>query len=732
MISVDINEKTGVSLLNVNGEELVWDIQPILYINGIELILTNLTRPRVMQIHGRDHVGRYDGWRMRWYLADRRLIETCIKHYSSIKAVIFQMKALRTLKGTKLKDSFLLTTYNYPAFRISDETKVLYYTWGLTERGGYPGGYWPEAFVSKGIENVTEHYPFTPFVIGGRNGALAFSAFNMFPVSPMRRRGDYIMRGVHGSVNVIRKGFTTETVAVYGDNLTDALNRWGSFLLKVNGKKPIRVMDHVILQGIGYWNSYGGYYSELFHPMDENIIRDLYNYFRKMNIQLGHIGLDLWYIFDKVGLAKEYKPNQQRFPRNLGTISNELGIPFVLHLSAFDKENHYSTKYKFVSGPNDQSSIPIEKNFYYDLAENLVREGAVAVWQDWIRTQQNLVKKLRCDPEVAEFWFNSMANGFSSKKLVMILCMPTIGFILSSVKHQNIIAVRAYDDYLMSHKGQLKLLRKIKGGKYKLIPKETFIKQSFMVGMLIKSLGMLPFFDLFITNPKHPEGFAEPNAKYEALIRILSGGIIAVGDKIGYINKSILKLLLTNNGVLAKPDEPATVWEDTIGDDLLLVHTYSKKGKYQWRYVAIINVGHTIQSYDFNLENVFKEEIKFVYDFFRKYIINGSRITGLLKPAQIDYYIIPPVINETTLIGFTDNFITMPSYIIDSIKKAQKRFIIKLKVVPAKTYKISMFPVHTIIKNVNGGVIIRQTQINNFKVITLKTISNLLEMQFSG
>lgn len=729
MININANEKTGILSLSIDDEELIWDIQPILYINGTELILPSITRPRTIQIRGRDNIGRYSGWKFKWYLADRPLVETRVKHYFSKKVVIFQMRALRTLKGVKLKDSFLTTTYNYPAFRILDNVKVLYYTWGLTSDRDYPGGYWPEAFIGRGIMDVSERDPFSPFIIGGKNGALAFSAFNMFPISPMRRRGDYIMRGIHGSINVIKRGFTIETVGVYGHNLIDALNNWGSFLLKVNGKRPVGVMDHLILKNIGYWNSYGGYYSELFHPLNESTIRNLYEYFKRINVNLGHIGLDLWYIFDKIGLAKEYKPNPQRFSKSLGIISNEIRTPFVLHLSAFDKNNYYSSKYNFISKRNERSSIPIDKKFYDDLAEILISEGAIAVWQDWIRTQQNLVKELRSDPEIAEIWFDMMAESFANKKLAIILCMPTIGFILSSVKHQNIIAVRSYNDYLISHKGQLRLLRK-KGIRWKLIPKGIYIKQNFMVGMLIRSLGMLPFFDLFITNPKHPEGFAEPNAKYEALMRILSGGIVAVGDKIGCINKSVLKLLLTKNGELAKPDEPAIPWENTIENDVLLIHTYSRKGKYQWRYVAIANTSYADQSYSFDLEKIFKERINFVYDFFKKNIITGSQITGNLRPGQIDYYIIPPIINGIALLGFIDNFITMPSYLIDSIRKKSNHIIIKLKTVPSKVYKIGVFPNNVEIKSINGGIKVRQTYFNNLKIITLKSANNLLEVKF--
>ncbi|MEM3832620.1 MAG: hypothetical protein QW128_03345 [Thermoprotei archaeon] len=729
MLKVNIDEKFGISSLSIDEEELVWDIQPILYVNGIELVLSRITKPKIKHFYGRDNVGRYEGWNFRWYLVDKRLVETRIKHYSRVNAVIFEMEALRTLKGTRLKDDFLFTTYNFPAFRIPNYAKVLYYTWGLTGNDKLRG-YWSEGHVSESIK-VPDNVPFTPFIVKGKNGALAFSAFNMFLVSSMRKKGDYIMRGVHGNINVVKRGFTTKTVAVYGNNFIDAINQWGSFLLKIYGKKPIKPMSHDVLKKLGYWSSYGGYYSELFHPINEDIVKDVCTIFKKMNIPLGYIGLDLWYIFDKIGLAKEYKPNPQRFSKSLGTISNENRVPFVLYLSAFERENYYTDKYRFIYRKNKLISIPIDTKFYNDLANIFVSEGGIAVLYDWVRAYKSIIRELRSNPEIVEYWFNMMVKSFNDKGLAVILHMPTIGFVLSSVKHQNIISLRTYVDHLLSHKGQLKFLRETKGWRWKIVPKNIYMRQNLMMGLLAKSLGMVPFFDVFITNPKHPEGFAEPNAKYEALIRILSGGIIGIGDKVDHINRSVLKLLLTPDGELAKPDTSATIWEHTLNDDLLLVYTYSKIGNYYWKYIGIINTGQREQSYNFDLEKVFKERIYFIYDYFKKHIINGSIITGDLKTCQIDYYIIPPTINNIVPIGFIDNFITMPSYTIQSLRKEKNSIVINVKTTSMKTRRIALFPEDTRIMNIYGGIKLRQSVQNNFRIITFKPTSNLVTIKFS-
>lgn len=728
MLKINVDEKFGIYSLSIGEEELIWDVQPILYIDGVELALSRITRPKIIQIHGRDNIGRYNGWSFRWNLVDKRLVETRTKYYPSSNIIIFEMEALRTLKGTRLKNSFLFTTYNFPVFRISTHAKILYYTWGLSD--GSSGRCWPEGYVGESIEALPNDAPFTPLILKGKSGALTISAFNMFPISPMRRKGDYVMRGIHGAINNIRRGFITKTIAVYGDDFTDALNHWGSFLLKVYGKRPIKPMDHHILRKLGYWSSYGGYYSELLHPIDENVIKDICDTFKKINVPLGHIGLDLWYIHDKIGLAKEYKPNPERFSGGLGMISNEFNVPFVLHFSALSKENYYVNKYQ-MHRKSKSVSLPIDVKFYNDLANIFVSEGGTTVWYDWIRTRQGLIKELHIDPKFSEYWFDMMTKSFNDKGLTVMLCMPTIGFILSSVKHQNIIALRTYNDYFLSHKGQLKILRKIKGWRLRIVPKNIYIRQNFMMGMLAKSLGIVPFFDVFITNPKHPEGFAEPNAKYEALIRILSGGIIGIGDKISHINKSVLKLLLTADGELAKPDEPATVWERTLDNNLLLVYTHSKIGKYSWKYVSIINVGQEEQSYSFDLEKVFTEKVYFIYDFFKKYVINGSTVVGELKPCQMDYYVVPPVINNIVPIGFTDNFITMPSYIVESLRKDRNNVMIRIKTISTESRKIAIFPDSAKVKDIHGGIKLRQNVHNNFKIMTFKPTSNLVTIKFS-
>lgn len=51
--------------------------------------------------------------------------------------------------------------------------------------------------------------------------------------------------------------------------------------------------------------------------------------------------------------------------------------------------------------------------------------------------------------------------------------------------------------------------------------------------------------------------FREPNSQLELVVAVLSRGGVAIGDKIGYIDTSLIKTTCTKNGNLLRPDRPA-------------------------------------------------------------------------------------------------------------------------------------------------------------------------------
>lgn len=150
---------------------------------------------------------------------------------------------------------------------------------------------------------------------------------------------------------------------------------------------------------MGYWNAYGSYYTELIHPMEEGILRALALEFRAKKLPVGYVGLDLWYPYARVGQAREFRPDRRKYPRGLAALREETGLPFVLHLSALSRENAYGA---------DGTDPAV----YEEIAAELVGQGAVGVWHDWLRTWQFLTPALLSDPWRAERWFSGMCRAF--------------------------------------------------------------------------------------------------------------------------------------------------------------------------------------------------------------------------------------------------------------------------------------------------------------------------------
>ena len=98
---------------------------------------------------------------------------------------------------------------------------------------------------------------------------------------------------------------------------------------------------------MGFWNCYGGYYAALFRATDALTLRQLASYFQRADLPVRHFGLDLRYRFDQVGFAHNYVPTRSSTLRGLQAVFAATGVPFLLHMSAFDPANAYLASYDF-------------------------------------------------------------------------------------------------------------------------------------------------------------------------------------------------------------------------------------------------------------------------------------------------------------------------------------------------------------------------------------------------
>ena len=469
---------------------------------------------------GRDRLGEYS------YLAlvytapglvedDVPLIHQELKTYGPSGPsgqLLVETRVLEDIRSTYLKDSFYHTTFNSPVLLLERKLNFLAYTWGLMGvESSRDGGHFPEAVAGTGLDNMpsklrmagyspredlhdSTEKPFCPLVIYDDAGrTLVVSPFNHFLISPLRTietpLGPGVARGFHGSVDILPKGTTSRTALVFGNGVVETMLKWGDWLLKGGEKTRHVPLDNPLLGGIGFWNCFGGYYTELFRQVDERVLQQLAAYFREEEIPVSYFGLDLWYNYGQVGFARNYQEDERKYPRGLEPVYGETGVPYLLHMSAFESPNDYLGQHEFEVDEN--SSYPTQRKFYEDLAQEFKKRGAFGIWPDFLRTQLQNSMSLRNRIGEADRWFDGLAGAFGDQDMAMMMCMPTTGHYLASTRHQNIVAVRTHSDYLNHQKGQVDTLRDT-GQIRNFLPFQQSIKHNVLVSLLAHVVGLCP------------------------------------------------------------------------------------------------------------------------------------------------------------------------------------------------------------------------------------------------
>ena len=665
---------------------------------------------------GRDSLGEYGYLATEYSIpavlkSDMPVVRRELKAYScpepSSCRLIVETHVLEDLRGLSLEDSFHETTFNSPVLLLEEKLSFLCYTWGLIgAETSRDGGHFPEAATGSGISSIPSRLrlagyspqedittiaekPFCPLVLyDEEERTLVVSPRNHHLISPLRTiqtpRGMGIARGLHGLVDYLPKGTNVITDLVFGQGMVETMLAWGDGMLGLSGKSRTPNLDSLLLSSIGFWNCFGGYYTELFRKMSAKDLRELAAYFRAERIPVGYFGLDLWYSYGQVGFAKSYQPDQEKYPDGLERLYEETGLPYLLHMSAFESHNDYVTRYKFAV--DERSSYPLGVTLYSDLAGDFKSWGAFGIWTDFLRTQVQNSRTMRDRIDNADRWFNDLAGAFAKRDMALMMCMPTIGHYLASTAHRNVVAVRTHTDYMNHQERQVETLQ-ARGLLRNDLPLQRSIRQNVLLSLLAHVLGLRPSYDVFLTNKAHPEGFGDPNADTEALLRAMSAGVIAIGDKAGFVDKEIVRRLCFPDGRISRPDHPPLPLVGTLQSDVLAFYTTTTVGALRWLYLAVFNVGERRAHYSLDTQELVGGSDVAVYDYFASRFLDREAsdgtslwpsLEGYLEPAQGRYYIIVPEVHGTHFLGFPDKYITVSGRQVASIDAEGDRVAVEL------------------------------------------------------
>ncbi len=516
-------------------------------------------------------------WRRPYTLGGDPLGELRVRVHPTAALVEFEL--LRDLEFLS-EDSFLAPVIYAPAFRLPEDIRFLTLTFGLGgQEESYPGGYWPEFRWGRGPRELPRE-AFAPLVLWNDGAAVAVAPGNYPLISPMVRTEGGFARGLHGAVRSLPRGTVLATWIVASSDPFSALRRLSESL----SRHASRVTRHALFERLGWWNAYGSYYTELINPLDEEALRAIARAFRDRAFPLGYFGLDLWYRFHTIGKAIRYQPDPRKYPRGLGKLCEETNVPYVLHLSALSEENEYGVE-------------PGTPEVYEEIAEELSQEGAIAAWHDWLRTQQFLVPALRGDPEKAERWFSGMLGAFAARGLPVVLCMQTAGMILAAAMYGNAVAARSYTDYLFMLRPALEEAARrghpemLEAG----VEPVDYRLQNLGVGAVYWSLGIRPFFDLFLTRANPGIGAVDPEG--EAILRLLSLGPVGIGDRADVIDWDLLERLLDGQGKLLRPTAPPVPVLESMDKEVKLFWSEVSLDGIPWGYLVALNTSEDEASF---------------------------------------------------------------------------------------------------------------------------------------
>jgi hypothetical protein len=240
--------------------------------------------------------------------------------------------------------------------------------------------------------------------------------------------------------------------------------------------------------------------------------------------------------------------------------------------------------------------------------------------------------------------------------------MASPEFFMQQMKHGNATHARTSHDY--------------KGGLFKSFFWVPFHEAS----LFAHAVGMWPFKDNFQTTSGQRATYMivpENNPEDEALVAALSGGPVGPSDRIGFSNRDLIMKTCRVDGLLLKPDRPATPIDRMfLGNDNMvyggskpwIVHTWSDHDNGRTMYLAAFNlwawrmIDPSITLSELGLSG------KFVaYEFEKKEarVVDNKISFGPMAPEAGPYLILAPLLpNGLALIGETGKFITL----------SQKRF----------------------------------------------------------
>ena len=680
---------------------------------------------------GSDSIGEFRSINISWQLNDnvKTPVNTIFYIYNEQSIIVFEQLFPEGLINTSVGD-FRTAITAFPSFALEEGIlpSLNYITWDDT---------WHSVMIQgKGLKNLgVDGLPLV--IYDDKVNSVVLSPLNNFMIGIQSvGKDNRLSCGIEGEVEAIPAKFSYKTILYAGKGINKVMYDWGEVLLKAGNKERTDPYADVTLSYLQYWTDNGAYYYYSPEPGKnyEETLLDVKNYLDTNNIPVGAMQLDSWWYYkennqpliDKIlnrwplmavyaigggflgGPTTLWEEKPEVFPSGLKSFYDKLKLPLILH------NRHWSSNIneKYLKNFSDiivenKGSCPVGLDFWNYLMGWAKKQGAYVYEQDWLITEIESIDALRKKVGLSEAWLTNMGKAAEEQGLTIQYCMQTARFTLQSttipaVTHERVSAdygiyfLTSLDAEQLYDLPYLKDLARLAGrGQWK-IGKSS---------MLTWALGIWPYKDIFWSSNLEPGhspvyllggGAREPWPERQALVASLSGGPVAFGDGIGYMNKEILMKTCRDDGLILKPDKPATPIDRTFTSDAPPAEvwdTFSTKEGKKWHYIFVFDQE---KAFELNSKDIELRGDYIAYNFetgeVRKLPAGSSLTIDKNTKNPWAYWILSPIMeNGMALIGDVFKFITAANERIMHVYVKDNKFSIEVKGVAGEKANIALF-----------------------------------------
>lgn len=407
--------------------------------------------------------------------------------------------------------------------------------------------------------------------------------------------------GWSGDLASVPKGFCATMSIISGSSPRELIRTWGA-LVRHHAKAKGNVVNtrgryaDVSVAKLSMWTDNGAsYWYRTEEGMDlPSTLEATIAHLDEKHVPISSVELDSWFykhettrkvaavgypnIVPPTGMLR-WEPREDVLGKDgIEGLRKRMGNrPLILHSRHISSKSSYLTESSLPGELwwiDDDRAHPTGPGLYKRWMQQASDWGATAYEQDWLVEVWLGIKQLRACPGRVDAWQKRLDDAARERNISLIWCMATPADMAQAVSVQQIVALRSCDDY-----------------RYATDPSVLW-RWHLTVSCIIRSLGLLPFKDVFMShtnNSELPDIDGDPNAMLEACLSALSAGPVGIGDRLGKTNCELVRKTCRVDGVLIKPDAPLVALDRSLRNPAGLLWAETNCGS--WRYILVVRTG---------------------------------------------------------------------------------------------------------------------------------------------